>query len=52
MGELSDDVVTRLQEDYDVHVSQRGGAIRISPYLYNDAKDIDIFFQALDKVLA
>ena len=52
VGELSDAVVTRLQKEYDIHVSQRGGAIRISPHLYNDAKDIDLFFQALDKVLA
>ena len=51
-GKLSDGVVTRLQKEYDIHVSQRGGAIRVSPHLYNDTRDIDKFFQALDKVLA
>ena len=52
VGELSDGVVTRLQMEYNIHVSQRGGAIRVSPHVYNDAKDIDNFFRALDKVLA
>ena len=51
-GELSNDVVVRLQAEYGVHVSQRGGAVRVSPHLYNDAADIEGFFQALDKVLA
>ena len=48
--ELSQDIVMRLQRDHNVFVSHRGGAIRISPHVYNDAKDIHNFFQALDEV--
>lgn len=35
----------------NVHLSLRGDSIRVSPHLYNSAKDIDRFFDALDAVL-
>ena len=30
-----------------VHISLRGGAIRVSPYLFNDARDVESLFAAL-----
>lgn len=44
-----DDIVERLAEE-NVHISLRGGAVRLSPYLYNDPSDIGRFFTALNKV--
>ena len=34
-----------------VHVSVRGDAIRVSPYLFNTVEDIDRFFTALDEIV-
>ncbi len=42
---LIDDLKAR-----DVYVSLRGGAIRVSPYLFNDMHDIDRLFAALDEL--
>ena len=42
---LIDDLKAR-----DIHVSLRGGAIRVSPYLFNDRDDIDRLFAALDEL--
>lgn len=49
---LSPEIVPRLQRETNVHVSQRGAGVRISPHLFNDDDDIERFFQALDSVLA
>ena len=35
----------------DIHISLRGGAVRISPYLFNDLDDIDRLFHAIDAEL-
>lgn len=34
-----------------IHVSVRGDSIRVAPYLYNDAADVDALFGALDALL-
>ena len=34
------------------HVALRGGAIRVSPYLYNTEADVEQFFAILDEALA
>jgi selenocysteine lyase/cysteine desulfurase len=44
------DIARRLS-DKGVEVSYRGGAIRVSPHLYNDRTDVDRLFGALDAVL-
>ena len=36
----------------NIHVSLRGGAIRVSPYLFNDHADIDRLFAALDPIFS
>ena len=51
-GDLDPTVVTRLQSEENVFVSQRGGGVRVSPNMYNDMADIERFFAAFDKVLA
>ena len=33
-----------------VHVSLRGGALRVSPHLYNDDADVDRLFSVLDRI--
>ncbi|MBT6095660.1 MAG: aminotransferase class V-fold PLP-dependent enzyme [Rhodospirillaceae bacterium] len=49
---LSPEIVPRLQREANVHVSQRGAGVRVSPHLFNDGTDIERFFEALDSVLA
>jgi selenocysteine lyase/cysteine desulfurase len=49
---LQDDLVPRLMAEENIHVSQRGKGVRVSPHLFNDMDDIERLFQALDKVLA
>jgi selenocysteine lyase/cysteine desulfurase len=39
-------VADRLREQR-VHVSVRGTAIRVSPHVYNDARDIEALLDAL-----
>lgn len=34
-----------------VFVSQRGSSLRVAPYLYNDSRDLDRFFEALRPLL-
>ncbi len=41
----------RLHEA-NVYVSVRGDSIRIAPYLYNDAGDIERLFEVLQKASA
>ena len=43
------DTAKRLAAE-GVHVSLRGGALRVSPHLYNDAADVDRLFEALDRI--
>lgn len=47
---LPEGLVDYLKES-GTFVSLRGGAIRISPYLFNDISDIDTFFDALEPAL-
>ena len=49
-GGFGADLPARLAAD-GVFVSPRGDAIRISPYLYNDADDVAHLFDALDRHL-
>ena len=35
-----------------VHISLRGGAIRVSPYLFNDTRDVETLFDALRAEMA
>ena len=44
---LPDGLLDRLKAR-GIFVSLRGGAIRVSPYLFNDASDVDILFEALE----
>jgi selenocysteine lyase/cysteine desulfurase len=37
--------------DAHVHVSLRGKALRISPYLYNSSADVDRLFEVLERAL-
>ena len=37
---------------HGVHVSLRGGCIRVSPHLYNTPEDVARLFAALDRVLS
>lgn len=48
---LPDDLARRLAA-HGVHVSLRGGAIRVSPYLFNEPHDVDRFFTALRAEMA
>lgn len=41
----------RLLAEQGVHVSLRGGCIRVSPHLYNTAEDVVRLFEALDETL-
>jgi selenocysteine lyase/cysteine desulfurase len=36
----------------NIHVSLRGGAIRVSPYLFNDREDVDQLFSAFDSIFS
>jgi selenocysteine lyase/cysteine desulfurase len=44
-------LIENLARD-DVHVATRGPAVRISPHLYNDDRDIDRLIASLDRCLA
>lgn len=46
---LPDDLVPTLAAR-DVHVSLRGGCVRVSPHLYNTGSDIRRLFEALDDI--
>ncbi len=48
---LPDGLLDRLRAA-GIHVSLRGGAIRVSPYLFNDLADVDRLFDALEPELA
>jgi selenocysteine lyase/cysteine desulfurase len=41
---------TRALSARGVEVSFRGGALRISPHLYNEPGDIDRLFEELDRL--
>ena len=47
---LPEELIARLRLDR-VFVSLRGGAIRVSPHLFNDTKDIDRLFDSLDRLI-
>jgi selenocysteine lyase/cysteine desulfurase len=47
---LPDGLVDQLKAK-GIFVSLRGGAIRVSPYLFNDDADIDALFEALEPTL-
>jgi len=49
-GDAPDGIIDRLKAE-GVYVSLRGGAIRVSPYLFNDESDIDRLFEALDRLI-
>lgn len=49
-AELPDDLVPALAARA-VHISLRGGCIRVSPHLYNTATDIRRLFETLDEIL-
>ena len=49
-GPLPDGLVDKLKAR-GIHVSLRGGAIRVSPYLFNDLGDVDTLFEVLEPAL-
>jgi len=49
-SQLEPDIAKRLAAR-GVHVALRGGAIRVSPYLYNDESEVEPLFEALDACL-
>lgn len=49
-GPPAPDLAERLAVD-NVHVSLRNGRVRVSPYLFNDAGDVDRLFAALDRLV-
>lgn len=49
-GGFPDDILSRLAAE-NVYVSSRGGAIRVSPHLFNDLADADAFIARIEKVL-
>jgi len=49
-GRFSQDLQKSLS-DAHVHVSLRGKALRISPYLYNSSADVDRLFEVLERAL-
>ena len=50
VGDPPDGLIGRLKAE-GVYVSLRGGAIRVSPYLFNDETDVDRLFEALDRLV-
>lgn len=49
-GGFPGDILGRLQAE-GVHVSSRGGALRVSPYLCNDAAEATLLVERIGKVL-
>ncbi len=47
---VSDELGERLAEE-KIYISIRGEALRIAPYLYNDAQDIEKLFTVLQKLI-
>ena len=45
------DLLARLAAS-NVHLSQRGPRLRVSPHIYNDTADIEAFAAALKEALA
>jgi selenocysteine lyase/cysteine desulfurase len=33
--------------EHNIHVSVRGSSVRVSPHVYNDEKDVEVFREAL-----
>jgi selenocysteine lyase/cysteine desulfurase len=48
---MPDGLIPQLKAQ-NIHVSLRGGAIRVSPYLFNDRDDVDRLFAALDPIFS
>lgn len=49
-GGFPKDILGRLAK-LDVHISVRGGGIRVSPHMLNDMSDIDLFLERLESAL-
>ncbi len=49
-GGFSDDILDRLQAE-NVYINARGGALRLSPYLYHDANDAEEVVARIAKVI-
>lgn len=47
-GDCDIDLAPSLAKQ-DIYISLRGARIRVSPYVFNDRKDIETLFEALDK---
>ena len=47
---VPEDLATRLARE-NVFVSVRGESVRVSPHLYNTAKDVERLFEVLDRVI-
>jgi selenocysteine lyase/cysteine desulfurase len=50
-GKVPDDLATRLAAG-NVFVSVRSGSVRVSPHVYNDARDVERLFEVLDRVVS
>ena len=44
-------IVTRLQDEYGILVTNRSGMIRVSPHIDNSSEQIEALFDALDEIL-
>jgi len=44
-------IVTRLQDEYGILVTNRSGMIRVSPHIDNSSDQIEALFDALDEIL-
>ena len=49
-GGFSDDILDRLQAK-NVYINARGGALRLSPYLYHDVNDAEEVVARIAKVI-
>ena len=47
-GGWPDDLAARCWQRHRVHVSMRGGVLRVSPHVYNTEEDCDRLMTALD----
>ncbi len=48
---LNSENITRHLGVHNVAVSERSGAIRVAPHLYNDQDDVEYFIQVIREIV-